>query len=643
MKIKNLSIVLSIFVILMMTDFIMTEIKNEPLTKQTEAQYEDVPTNISCDLPNISFPEYKWLPFSVVVKNFTENNLSYSPQFIMAVYAPNEVEIGKEYNISVYIMRVKNISNGETVMIGNTSLHPIFTEFNTSKWLKICLGIGVYFPTFQKYVHIGIGLFSQWDIWVYHILIGEGCNVSLDYYYKNQLNYSSPLEIPYMQWSQPQIVYFKVKRIVYPNISFVKDSINNRLIVSKVEGNISWSNLSIWCYNASEIARINLSGKIEAGDEIIVNQSGLYGNVTISINWIPTNLSLWKYNFTIIRPAPTILYVENITSPQNQEIMAPIFIGGYDGWVWGANLTLYYNNSVVSVEDVSIPDYWVWKWYKIDNENGTVKIFASLNDSTFPLRGKIIFANITFKAIGNIGSFSPLHLEINEYNGEPSPKVIDGVFKILSVLRVIPSFVCIPSNFSRSFNVTLERLPTGLSGYNITITPVLWINATSPYIWIENVTFPAWAMLHEWGKMPLNSIWLKAVDLNNYITANQTNVTLATITIKTKAPYTGIINGSIFLAVNRLDDDNGYPIDVITQNASITVFPPLPNHTAPTDPNGDGLYEDINGNGKMDFDDVVKFFWHFEWMEKHWPTAAVDFNRNGLMDYDDIVELFKEI
>ena len=78
------------------------------------------------------------------------------------------------------------------------------------------------------------------------------------------------------------------------------------------------------------------------------------------------------------------------------------------------------------------------------------------------------------------------------------------------------------------------------------------------------------------------------------------------------------------------------------QNASITVFPSLPNYNPPTDPNKDGLFEDINENGLIDFDDVVEFFQHFEWMGQSWPTG-VDFNGNGLIDFDDIVELYNEV
>jgi PKD repeat protein len=71
---------------------------------------------------------------------------------------------------------------------------------------------------------------------------------------------------------------------------------------------------------------------------------------------------------------------------------------------------------------------------------------------------------------------------------------------------------------------------------------------------------------------------------------------------------------------------------------------PLPGKTSPpTDPDGDGMYEDMNGNGIKDFNDVVLFFKQMEWVQANEPVALFDFNNNGYVDFNDIVRLFKEI
>ncbi|RLF47385.1 MAG: hypothetical protein DRN20_06015, partial [Thermoplasmata archaeon] len=70
---------------------------------------------------------------------------------------------------------------------------------------------------------------------------------------------------------------------------------------------------------------------------------------------------------------------------------------------------------------------------------------------------------------------------------------------------------------------------------------------------------------------------------------------------------------------------------------------PFPGCTnPPTDPDDDGLYEDINGNGRKDFNDVVVFFKNLEWVPDNEPVECFDFNGNGRIDFDDIV-LYEEL
>jgi PKD repeat protein len=98
-----------------------------------------------------------------------------------------------------------------------------------------------------------------------------------------------------------------------------------------------------------------------------------------------------------------------------------------------------------------------------------------------------------------------------------------------------------------------------------------------------------------------------------------------------------------------MDDDRGGNIPVTTRNGVLEVVrvlgPPSveENLPPPRDLDGDGLYEDINGNGRLDYDDVVKFFRHFDDSVITQYSRYYDFNRNGRLDYDDIVELFKKV
>ena len=75
-----------------------------------------------------------------------------------------------------------------------------------------------------------------------------------------------------------------------------------------------------------------------------------------------------------------------------------------------------------------------------------------------------------------------------------------------------------------------------------------------------------------------------------------------------------------------------------TPNSNVSPFPGLTN--PPTDLNGDGLYEDINGNGRKDYNDIVVLFNNILWVPINEPIEYFDFNKNGRIDYNDIVVLF---
>ncbi len=60
----------------------------------------------------------------------------------------------------------------------------------------------------------------------------------------------------------------------------------------------------------------------------------------------------------------------------------------------------------------------------------------------------------------------------------------------------------------------------------------------------------------------------------------------------------------------------------------------------PTDTDGDGLCEDVNGNGRKDFADVVLFFNQVGWIAANEPVPQFDFNANGRIDFADTVWLF---
>jgi large repetitive protein len=68
---------------------------------------------------------------------------------------------------------------------------------------------------------------------------------------------------------------------------------------------------------------------------------------------------------------------------------------------------------------------------------------------------------------------------------------------------------------------------------------------------------------------------------------------------------------------------------------------PFPGLTLiPRDLAGNGLYTDINGNNRLDYNDLTIFFQNLAWAKTAQPIACFDFNGNGWLDYNDVVTLF---
>jgi len=112
---------------------------------------------------------------------------------------------------------------------------------------------------------------------------------------------------------------------------------------------------------------------------------------------------------------------------------------------------------------------------------------------------------------------------------------------------------------------------------------------------------------------------------------------------------------------NGLPADTGHTLGTKTVDTAGNINMTWVNHTAwtapgaqfivpvpgqintPTDPDGDGLYEDINGGGTIGFVDVVLFFNHVEWMRENEPVLAFDFSGNGAIGFEDAVIFFDQV
>jgi PKD repeat protein len=97
----------------------------------------------------------------------------------------------------------------------------------------------------------------------------------------------------------------------------------------------------------------------------------------------------------------------------------------------------------------------------------------------------------------------------------------------------------------------------------------------------------------------------------------------------------------VYTVTVTITDDSSALGSASFQVEVVHVFPTMPGMDAPAkDLDGDGMAEDINGNGRLDFDDIVRFFKNINSQEVQGHVQDFDFNGNGFIDMDDIVKLF---
>lgn len=81
----------------------------------------------------------------------------------------------------------------------------------------------------------------------------------------------------------------------------------------------------------------------------------------------------------------------------------------------------------------------------------------------------------------------------------------------------------------------------------------------------------------------------------------------------------------------------------LTKSTEPQIGPLNGNGSVPTDPDNDGKYEDLNGNGKKDLQDPTVLFKNFAWLQSQGYLSSFDFNENGTLDLSDVQALFAEV
>lgn len=133
---------------------------------------------------------------------------------------------------------------------------------------------------------------------------------------------------------------------------------------------------------------------------------------------------------------------------------------------------------------------------------------------------------------------------------------------------------------------------------------------------------------------PGNDAWTATVDYGD-----GSGVQPLTVSGNTFALSHVFADAGIYTATVEVTDGSGARGSDALQ-VQVT-FPTLPGMNAPArDLDGDGHAEDVNGNGKLDFADILTLFTHMNSPEVQNNAADFDYNSNGLVDMADIIALF---
>ncbi|ESP86953.1 alkaline phosphatase PhoX [Candidatus Halobonum tyrrellensis] len=189
-----------------------------------------------------------------------------------------------------------------------------------------------------------------------------------------------------------------------------------------------------------------------------------------------------------------------------------------------------------------------------------------------------------------------------------------------------------------SVPVEATSLPSGVSGATLTV------GVSDPDVaTIEGVEFADELGLTERSVSSDGSTaTLRFADTEKGVQPGGRNVELASLTVRADATGTT----DLTVDVERMDDESGESLDAEGLSGVFVAGPSNvggDDGTAPEDLDNDGLYEDLNGNGRLDYQDVEILFENFDSESVRMNESAYDFNENGQLDYDDVVSLYEEV
>jgi len=133
---------------------------------------------------------------------------------------------------------------------------------------------------------------------------------------------------------------------------------------------------------------------------------------------------------------------------------------------------------------------------------------------------------------------------------------------------------------------------------------------------------------------------IRIADVDTNVQSDAMDVPLATLDVRANSGGTT----DVAVSIERMDDETGNAIEAEARNGIVVGGPQtVVRNYAPTDPDGDGHFGDLSGNGRLDYEDVRVLFLNLDSDSVQLNTGAYDFNENGQIDFADVTELYEEV
>jgi len=187
-------------------------------------------------------------------------------------------------------------------------------------------------------------------------------------------------------------------------------------------------------------------------------------------------------------------------------------------------------------------------------------------------------------------------------------------------------------------NIKLDQVPDGVSGYKLEMELKDKSKAEITDVMHKSLG----DQRNQKEKLGTDHYSISAIDLPRSVNPGDDNVVITTVEVE------GTQKGStsLELDVKYLDDDDGDAINYEVETESIEVigekdWTRLNNDTSgpPQDLNGDGLFEDVTGNGQHSFKDALVLYNELNNRLVQSYDYLFDFNGDGKVGVTDAVAL----